>query len=336
LVVKTEPSGAQIFLDGALKGASDSNFSLSPAFYDVEIKKTGFLTWSKRIQIEKETVSQINVSLFRSVPALAPLTENGVTLPVSSPDLTKIAFADPSGLWVIETLNFPIGFSRDPRQIATGNFLTNAAWEFSPNGRNLLLTTPQGAFLLDTGSLTPQSQMVNIASKKEVTLTNWRKEKETKLNSLEKNLPEEIKDVLSRKTAHLSFSPDESKVLYTASASASLTPNLIPPVPGASSQTESRQITIDHTYVYDIKEDRNFLIEANPVDNIFWLLSNNLVLVEEGKITVLDYDGTNRQTVFSGQFTFPFVFPFVNTSKLLILTSLGAVSPPNLYSLSIK
>ena len=39
LVVKTDPTGAQVFVDKDLIGASDSNFTLSPGTYDVEIKK---------------------------------------------------------------------------------------------------------------------------------------------------------------------------------------------------------------------------------------------------------------------------------------------------------
>jgi hypothetical protein len=51
----------------------------------------------------------------------------------------------------------------------------------------------------------------------------------------------------------------------------------------------------------------------------------------------MDYDGTNRQEVYSGSYIAPHAFPTVNKERLLILTNLGADSVlPNLYSLSLK
>lgn len=354
LVIKSNPTGAQIFIDKTFRGASDSNFSLSPGAYDIEVKKDGYLTWYKRITIAKESVTQADISLFKTVASLTPVTQSGAVSPVISPDSSKIAYADPEGLWLIETLSLPIGFNKGPKRITDG-VQTGRIWEFSPSGREIMLTTPSGTFLLDTGAFTPQNQMINIASKKDATIAAWKKENEVKLTSLERNLPQEVQSILQRKASAVVFSPDENKILYTASASATLSPNLIPPIPGSSTQKENRDINIDHTYIYDIKEDRNFLIDSGgaPIDignwkciscletpkpqrRIFWLHENNLVLVEEGKITIMDYDGTNRQAIFSGGFVAPNAFPYINTSKLLILTNLGAVSSPNLYSLSIK
>jgi hypothetical protein len=335
LVVKSNPTGAQIFIDRTLKGATDSNFSLSPATYDLEVKKNGYLPWYKRVTIEKEAVTQINISLFKTAPSLTPFTQNSALSPTISPDLTKIAYGDSRGLWLVETINFPIGFGHEPKRITDTVLATEDSWEFSPSGREILLTAASGTFLLDTGSFTPQAKMVNISSKKESTLTGWQKERQDKLILQEKGLPSELQEILQKKASSVIFSPDESKILYTASASANLTENLIPPVPGASTQKQSRYITIDSTYVYDTKEDRNFLVNNNPNQRIFWLENSNLVLTEDNQIVTMDYDGTNRQTVYGGEFIAPFVFPYINTSKLLILTSLGA-SSPNLYSLSIK
>jgi hypothetical protein len=51
----------------------------------------------------------------------------------------------------------------------------------------------------------------------------------------------------------------------------------------------------------------------------------------------MDYDGTNRQVVYSGSYIMPSAFPYSNTSKLLILTNLGSNnSIPNLYTLTVK
>jgi len=340
LVVKTDPTGAQVFVNKDLIGASDSNFSLSPETYDVEIRKNGFINWYKRLTIEKETVTEVKADLFKSAPSFAPITQDGVTQPVSSDNFSQIAYTNNQGLWILENINFPIGFAKDPRQVTDGD-LTQASWQFSPDGRELLLDTSGGSFLLDTGKLTPQTQRVNISSKKNTILESWTKEKEVKIQAQTRNLPPELQDLLQRKVRQIIFSPDETKILYTASASGTLSPDLIKPIPGASTQKEDRNIKIDHTYVYDIKEDRNFLIDTT--DNwekrtLFWLPnSRNLVLGDEGRITIMDYDGTNGQVVFSGGYTPPYVFPYLNGEKLIILTNLGADSQtPNLYSISIK
>ncbi len=160
-----------------------------------------------------------------------------------------------------------------------------------------------------------------------------------------------MSDILTRKTKDFVFSPDQNLILYTASASGSLPVNLIKPLPGASTQAQERQTKPDHTYIYDIKEDRNFLISSDLVKiseqtpdpkltlpALRWMPSSrHLLLAEPNKITVMDYDGTNRQVVYSGIYASPFAFPLNNTTRLLILTNLGSgASTPNLYTLTIK
>jgi len=337
LVVKSNPDGAQVFIDAELKTATNATIPLPPGTYDVEIRKEGYFPWKKRLVIEKEIVTEADASLFKTVPSLSAITYSGVVNPVASEDLTKIAYAVPkTGLWVIETVNLPLGFTRNPRRITDGD-LTNASWEWSPNGREILLITKTGIFLLDASRFTPQNQRVNIASTKAEILAEWEKERERKLAAQIKNLPKELVDILERKTNSITFSPDETKILYTASGSADLAENLIKPLPGASTQKQERQIKAGKTYVYDIKEDRNFLI-SNSAATLRWFpTSRHLVLAEEGKIIIMDYDGTNRQEIYSGSYLAPYAFPTVSRERLLILTNLGADSVlPNLYSLSLK
>jgi len=358
LVIKTDPTGAQILVNGELKGASDSNLSLSPGIYDVTVSKEGYLSWYKRLTIEKEVVTEANLSLFKTTPSLSPITFSGSANPIISEDSTKIAFTvlpspdntnnqDKLGLWIMEMINFPLGFSRDPRRITDGD-LTNASWQFSPSGREILLTTASGVFLLDTGTFTSQKERVNIVSKKDSTLVSWQQEKNNKILAQTRNLPTEIVDLLQRKVGEVIFSPDETKILYTASTQTSLSPALVKPLPGSSTQKEERNLEPGKTYIYDIKEDRNFLVYDQLVTldgqdttlqqaTIRWFpTSRNLVLAESGKITIMDYDGTNRQEVYTGSYEAPFAFPFANSEKLIILINLGSSSIPNLYSLSLK
>lgn len=345
LVVKSDPDGAQVFINGDLRTATNATISLSPGTYDVAIKKDGYFAWSKRLSIQKEVVTQTQASLFRVVPSFSPITFSGAINPVSSSDSTKIAYLvprtsdneDKAGLWVLDTFNLPLGFPRDPRRITDGD-LTDSTYIFAPSGRELLLISQNGVFLLDTGTFTPQNQRVNVIGRKDAILASWEGERKTKLSAQIKTLPGELADILGRKAETVTFSPDETMILYTASVGAELSENLASPLPGSSTQKQERTIKEHNTYVYDIKEDRNFLITDQENPALRWFpTSRNLILAEDGRITIMDYDGTNRQTVYSGSYIAPDAYPYANISNLLILTNLGASSSlPNLYSLSLK
>lgn len=358
LVAKSEPSGAQIFINGELKSATDTTISLHPGTYDIEFKKDGFMTWAKRLAVEKEVVTLANAHLFKTIPSLTPISFSGSLSPIISGDSARIAYGVPAkngdsqgGLWVIETANLPLGFSREPRQITDGD-VTNASWQFSPDGREIMLTTQTGVFVLDAGSFTPQNQRVNIASRKSEVLNLWNKKANLKLQAQLESIEPEIADILTRKAIFLSFSPDETKVLYQANSEAIIPTGVAKELPGASTQAQERDIKTGPTYVYDIKEDRNFLIEEDshsleignwklevkPTKRLSWFAtSNNLLLAGVDKVVIMDYDGTNRQTVYSGAYMAPNAFPILSNDRILILTSLGAVeTPPNLYAVTIK
>lgn len=360
LVLKSDPEGASVYINGELVTATDNTISLSPGAYDVSIRKEGYLPWEKRLIVEKEVVTEANTSLFRAVPSLSAVTFSSVVNPVLASDGSKIAYlvlpvngitSEASGLWVLETVNLPVGFAKEPRKVTDGD-LTDATYIFSPDGRQILLTVKTGVFLLDSGTLTPQSKRVNIASRKDIVLADWEKQKQVRLQAQLKPLPDELEDILTRKASAVLFSPDETKILYTASGAASIKEGLIRPLPGSSTQKEERDIKMGRTYAYDIKEDRNFLIDdgAEPLivnqqvfpegtlRRISWFpTSKHLVLAEGNKINIMDYDGTNRQEVYTGSYVAPHAYPFASTARLLILTNLGATdSLPNLYSISLK
>jgi hypothetical protein len=343
LVVDSDPNGAQIWVNGELTTATNATLRLSPAVYDIEVKKEGYLAWKKRLTIEKEVVTKVDVILFPTAPSLSAITFSGAANPVASPDSNKIAYSVPpnkediqkGGLWVIETSALPIGFSKDPKRITDGD-LTQATWQWSPNSREILLTTKTSIFLLDATSFTPQDQRVNVASQKETILSDWQEEKDKKLSAQLSKLPDEIESIFARKAADIFFSPDETKILFTASGSATIPEGITKALPGASTQKQTRTTKSGQKYIYDIKEDRNFEV-ASGNQPAYWLpTSNHIILPESDKIVIADYDGTNPQIVYSGSYVAPFAFPYTNASQLLILTTLGSTGPANLYTLSLK
>lgn len=363
LVATSTPQGAQILINGELETATNATINLPPNSYDIEIKKEGLLPWKKRLVIKKEEVTKIDAILFPGAPSLSSLTTTGVLNPVLSPDGTKIAYGVPpdkeeketkTGLWIMELADLPIGFSREPRQITDAS-PKESSWRFSPDSREILFTAPKGNFVLGAGGMTPQNKLVNLPLiKLNTVLEEWKKEEDKKLESNLARLPKEMQDILRRKSSSTSFAPDENKVLYTASGSAQIPEGLIRELPGSSTQKQERSIKDSKTYVYDIKEDRNFLAEEDSKDLVIghWSLdighssrrlawfptSNHLVLAEPNKITIMDYDGTNRQIVWATPYEAPYAIPSPNTQQLLILTSLGAGNgnASNLYALRLR
>jgi hypothetical protein len=134
----------------------------------------------------------------------------------------------------------------------------------------------------------------------------------------------------------------------------------LPHPPGRSDQPEQRAIESGKVYVYDLKEDTNFLLggvdelgidpeklkpQKTLVDQlanfnhqpIYWLAtSRHIVFIEENKIKVKEYDGNNKQTLFAGPFENGFAYPWPDGNRLLILTSLYSDRPANLYAVTIK
>lgn len=364
LIVKSNPEGSPVYVNGELMGATNSNLSLPPGNYDLEVKKEGYHTWSKRITIEKEVVTEIDAYLFKLAPSLSAMTLTETISPLPSPDFTKIAYivpattenvpAEKEGLWILETVNLPLGFANDPRRVTNGD-LKDASIAWSPDGRQIILNLKTGSYLLDASSYTPQIERVNIASKLENVLKEWQEDRKKKFESQLRGLPEELTDILKNKTQKVLFSADESKILYLSDSEATLFNNLIKPVPGSSTQKQERNIKANSIYVYDIKEDRNFYIDSIKEDtktcpqsasviqlscneSLAWFrTSRHILYAQDGKISILDLDGTNKQEIYSGSYVSPLAFPSVSDDRIIILTNLGANSDSfNLYSLSIK
>jgi len=343
LVANSDPDAAQVIIDGELKTATNTTISLPPGEYAVSLKKDGFLEWNKSLVIEKEIVTQIDAVLFSSAPSLSALTFSGAFEPVISPDSNKIAYGVPenglttqAGLWVTETVNLPIGFNREPRQVTDGD-LSEASWQWSPDSREILLTTKTGIFLLDAGEFTSENQRINVAAQKETILTKWQETKKKKLTAQLSKLPDELQTIFETKTKDIVFSPDENKILYTSTASTQIPEGLIKSLPAASTQHQERNIKPDKKYVYDTKEDRNFEV-AGSNQVTYWLpTSAHIIIPQEDKITIMDYDATNQQEIYSGSYLAPHAYPYSSGSRLIILTNLGSSEGfPNLYLLNLK
>ncbi|MFH1536206.1 MAG: PEGA domain-containing protein [Patescibacteria group bacterium] len=364
LVVTSNPNGAQVFIDGILQTATDNTISLFPGNYSVRIFKEGYFPWQKQIKVEKELVSKAEALLFATAPKLENITASGIENPVIDPSMTKIAYkiasgsAKKNGIYLLDmNAKLILTLQSASTQLiddSLDNF-SNAAISFSPDGKELLATISgtlkeETTYLLDTSGFNEKPQDVTLSLS---TVENsWLKDKEEKEKSRYNSLRQTLQKVFSQNFEVLSWSPDENKILYEASASATLPIIINPRLPDSNLIDEQRAIKKESIYVYDLKEDKNFKVlnslsvtckpERTQIKYCYlplnWLSdSKHLLYTHDKKIEIMDYDGTNSATVYAGPFMNNYVFPWTNVSKVLILTNLNNPSiAPNLYTIELK
>jgi type II secretory pathway pseudopilin PulG len=196
-------------------------------------------------------------------------------------------------------------------------------------------------------------------------VSDWADERLAKEQQQLAAFKQPIIDIATTSAKIISFSPDETKILYEATASATIPQIIKPSLIGTNPTTEERTIKPGIIYIYDSKEDKNYLvldktelptIKVTPTakttksttparapngrtQNIHWFpTSKHLLLTLEGKIDIMEYDRTNWVTIYSGPFENSFVAPWSNGSRIIIMTNLnpGVSTLPNLYTVNLR
>jgi len=352
LVATSIPDGAQLYIDNRLKSATNTTINLTPDEYEVEIKKDGYTSWKKTLTIKKELVVKTDAYLFPTFPNLQSLTFTGAQKPLLSPDGQKVVFAvsessiDKNGLWVLDLGDRPFGLPRDPRKIIASapgeRDFALAELEWSPDSKQILATltigTRQENFLLETNQLNLANRLIDVTDQLTAIRADWEEEEQLRFKAQSAKLPPELLEILTSSVADIKFSLNETKILYTATASAQIPEELLPPFPSTSTQPENRSLEPGKIYIYDLKEDKNFyLMEKDETKKLAWFpTSKHIFLVQEGKITIAEYDNTNWVDVYTGPFEDLYAYPFPAANRFLVLTALGEDTPPNLYAISLR
>ncbi len=341
--VTSDPTGATITIDNKKVGATNTTVTIKPGLYTLSISKEGYQSWEKKVRVQGEVVVSTHAVLFPANPSLSAISTNGVTNPILSPDGSKLAFIisqneDKNGIWVLDLIDKPLGLNRDAKQLlkATALDTTNALLTWSPDSKQLLMDIVSASYLLETDKLNDYAKPLY---EKQTTMTDWKLQQQTKEKEKLLTLSPDFTTIATTSMKIVSFAPDENKILYEATAAATIPTIISPPLIGTNATEDKRTITPNTLYIYDIKEDKNYFI-GNSKDLVLqWLpTSRQLITASNNKIDVLDFDGTNRKTIYAGPFWDSFVAPWTNASKLVILTNLNpsASTLPNLYAVNIK
>jgi len=415
LAANSFPPGAEVYLNGKLTTATDDTLNLSPGDYSVSIKKDGYLPWEKQVVLSKELVTQTNASLFRAVASLTPLTLTGATNVSPSPDGQKLAYVvatasavAKNGLYIADLTSSPLSLQRGPKQISKMPLqfdLATAEIVWSPNSAQILVhaenKNAQYNYLLEADRLNDLDALPDVTPRLAIVLSQWEEDivlRETKQFGL---LPPQMQRIATTSANNVYFSPNEDRVMYTATGYDSIPEGLLPKPPSPNTQKESRNIEPNHLYIYDLTEDKNYDLGSIPlpvseikkdlllaesyqqvtetaatisgtpsvipltdyrrlqdsktfkntaqnfrahyssiyVDGFQWYPNSTHVLITQAdRVEIIEYDATNRNTIYSGPFTDRFIYPWPDGSRLVILTNLNPATSisDNLYTVDIR
>lgn len=394
----SNPKSAKIFIDGVLKGVTDTTVYLQPGTYSFAIVKDGYFPWKKTISVKGEIVHSIDATLYPINSSLNPLTNIGVIKAIkfgagehkalvfseahSSSDDSLVGFTEQSpsqekkdGLFVFDpnvravtifsSLTSIAEYSTFPVEINPENVYV----VFSPNYEQLILFNldaeektsvheleqksefepnivyPENytsAFLLSVNSY--NSSPLDITDSAPALIDAWSGQRKKNLDSLVSSYKKELGDFLASSSIILDVSQDKNRIMYQATSEAKLTQILKKPLIGANQTQEVRDIQIDNIYVYDVKEDRNYLVFAkdrlinDEIGNIsFHPNSKNIVYRLANNLAIADYDAINEQKIYSGPFAKDFL-EISNDGRLIILTTLNPTqnSSGDLYAIGIR
>lgn len=333
ITITSEPDAASVFIDGHLTTATNATISsLSPKAYSVRVIKEGFIPWEKQISVKEGLVTDVKVTLFPAIPTIYPLTFNGVANPTLSPDGSKLAYIVPeataagivnkkAGVWVwTQTRNQPISFARssEPHQIAqsTNTDFSKATLKWSSDSKQVLATVGPDKIGVGNNNYLLESDRLNsdprdIAPTLQATLKSW--EEDTHLKNEARVLA--IKDAglrqIASSAAIVRWSPDETKFM-----------------------TGQRETDLK---VYNMEDRKEYSLPTARAH--IWLPdSMHVILIEERTISIADFDGTNKAIIYAGSFQDDFVFPWLDSSRMVIISSFPTptASEPNLFGVNLK
>lgn len=361
IAVSSSPQAAQVYVNGELKGVTDTHLTLPHGKYTIEIKKEGYSSWKREVTLKGELVVTADATLFPVNASLTPLTTIGISQ-VTSIDKTDKALLfvengdiEKDGIYVFDqtkrtfSLFPPLKLLISKKLFPEDISLIGASVLFSPDFKQGIVILKRGedsvSYLISLEE--ENTQLVEMTSSQASLEKVWNEERLLETARLLEIFPAKFTKIASDSFHILSLAPDKTKILYEAKQSITL-PYVIEPRLVAANQTpEERSIKLGELYVYDRKEDRNYLItlpeeserlrQSGETVLLWYPDSRHLVKHEGDKISIVEYDNTARQIVYSGPHEGSF-FDITSDNKLLILANLNPQfnKTPDIYAVGIK
>lgn len=370
LAVSSNPQAAKVFINGELKGITNMNLGLPPGPYSVEIKKDGYTSWNKKIILKGELVISLDALLFPLNPSLSPLTNLGIVkaVPLDQTD-NVLLFTDNNdptkdGIYLFDAGRRPLSLSAPLKLILLKKNLpqnfdfSTVVTYLSPDFKQAIIEFPfekttSLAYILSLEE--GNTNVFDITNSKDTLLAAWKKEKDADQLKILETFPKEIVKIATDSFHIISFSPNETKLFYVATKPIHLPIGINPPLIATNQTKEQRDLKKDHFYIYDLKEDKNYEVNLTSIINnselntildseslllnlIQWYPdSKHFVLNSNKKISVIEYDGGNKQVIYSGPFDESF-FTITGDGSLITLSNLNPEtnSFPDLYAVGIK
>lgn len=346
IAASSYPKTAKIYINNELKGVTDINLTLPPGNYLVEIKKEGYTSWSKQINLKGELVINVDPVLFPINPSLSPLTNLGIIKAMPTEDGDKIVIIASESAYLFDAGKKTLPFFPPLNKIVSLSLFPDISdfskvnILFSPNQKQAIFEFDQNSYLLslEEDNLFP----LEVTLSRDAIIQAWQNEKNKNFNKILETFPKDFDKIASDSFNIISFSPDEAKILYKANNNVELPLLINPPLISTNQTPEERSIIKEKIYVYDRKEDKNYSISDCQMSvincSIKWFSdSRHFVVEEEKKISIVDYDNTNKQTVYSGPFESSFLNP-TNDGKIIVLINLNSQvnELPDLYLVGIR
>jgi len=343
IAATSNPQAAKVYINGELKGVTDTNLTLPPDNYLVEVKKDGFTSWSKKINLKGELVINVDPVLFPISPSLSPLTNLGIVKAVVTDDGDKIVIVANDAIYLFDVGKKTLPFFTPLNKIISRSLLPdNLDYSilkviFSPNQNQAIFDFDQNSYLLSLGedNLNP----LEVTLSKDTLIQAWQNQKNKNISKILETYPRDFDKIASDSFNIISFAPNETKILYQAKENIEIPVMINPPIIASNQTSEERFLKKGQIYVYDRKEDKNYQISnLQLISNLKWYSdSRHLIIEENKKISIVDYDDTNKQTVYSGPFESSFFSP-TSDGKVIVLINLNSQvnELPDLYLVGIR
>ncbi len=334
--IASQPKGVAVYLNDEQnpRDATDVSLTnLAPGDYTLRLSREGFIDWKKKISVKAGLVTRVEALLFPSAPNLKAVTFSGVLGPKISPDNQILVYSvtekGKEGLWVLDLRDRPLFFSKEPKQIvkdSPGLAFSKASYLWSAESKSVLVTLKTSGgevnYLLETNTL--NEQFTDISAQVASLKATWSKDTKVKEEDRLENLGDEAKKLV-QDARKILFSPEEERILIV--------------------QKDGKALVYDSKpYLAFEKKPQTFALPK--ADNYLWYPENSqsghdsrhLILIRKDSISLVEADGENEMTIYTGDFDPNSVFAWPNGSKLLITTTLNSSTnkQPNLYSIELR